>query len=280
MGEQQQHATAGRGCGAATGSGTAGTGRPPRRGWRACRAATVAVSRTSSTTPVPRLRYQSRGPSHQILPRGRWARRPCGVRCRRASTSRAVTSCSLEPGRPRRRRAPGRRCVAVLAATQVGPVAVTVRQGRRSGRPVRGSSRWWRSPAPVRQRRASVLEVGEPAARRAAPSRPRGRRRAARSTSTGQAGSAGGVVGAVDADVAAEADQHVGSRARRRRSRRRGRRPRPSPVAPRSRAVPARDPDRARRVDPDLAPGRPGTGARPAARPGAAGPQRRRRSAS
>ena len=48
---------------------------------------------------------------------------------------------------------------AMLASTQFPATTDTVRHGLSAGRPVRGSTRWWRVESPRRQRRTVVLEV-------------------------------------------------------------------------------------------------------------------------
>ena len=55
--------------------------------------------------------------------------------------------------------------LAVFAATQVDAATVTVRQVSAAGRPVRGSTMWWRSPPAARQRRTAVLDVASPPSR-------------------------------------------------------------------------------------------------------------------
>ena len=175
---------------------------------------------------------------------GGGGRRPGALRVTEPSrpTSRALTPWSSSQGTAAAAQHQAA-VVAVLAATQVGPVAVTVRQCSSVGRPVRGSTRWcprrrrgcasagpacWRWPArrprspPPRRRRWSSGALGDPRPSRPAPSRRR----------------------AVDARVAAEADQRRARRGLRRRRPRPGRRPDALAVAPRSRAHPGGDPRR------------------------------------
>src|SRR6185312_2877372 len=52
--------------------------------------------------------------------------------------------------------------LAVFAPTQLAAVTVTVRQTGSAGRPVRGSSTWWKAVPPRRQRRTAVLDVARP----------------------------------------------------------------------------------------------------------------------
>ena len=128
------------------------------------RAPAVRLSRTSVTAPLPRLRYQRNGPSIIRPPSRPWrpaASAPTGRTRPSAPTSRAVTPRWASQGSAS---APSTTAavLAVLAATHVGPVAVTVRQYGVTGRPVRGSSRWCRTTPPRRQRRTVVLEVASP----------------------------------------------------------------------------------------------------------------------
>ena len=52
--------------------------------------------------------------------------------------------------------------LATFASTHVFAATVTVRHGDSAGRPVRGSTRWWSSVAPLRQRRTVVDDVASP----------------------------------------------------------------------------------------------------------------------
>ena len=52
--------------------------------------------------------------------------------------------------------------LAVFASTHEAAATVAVRQTRSTGIPVRGSTMWWSSIPPARQRRTSVLEVARP----------------------------------------------------------------------------------------------------------------------
>ena len=197
---------AARGCGGRPGSRTAARAVPAGRRGRAHPSTVVTVSSTSATTPVPRLRYQRTGSSVMT---------PSAAGRRRLRARLAVVTTRprrrLRAGRPRPGREPARgprrpgpppRWLAVLAATQVGPVAVTVRHTSSAGRPVRGSSRWWRATPPWLHRRTRVLEVARPPCVRSDPLA--ARCRPGRSDTAIVPGLA---VGGGDPDVAAHADQ-------------------------------------------------------------------------
>ena len=102
--------------------------------------------------------------------------------------------------------------VAVFASTQVAPVAEAVRQRAATGRPVRGSSRWWRGVPALVQVRASVLLVASPPRSTSTTSRCSSSPLSVSWTPTGHpAGACAASGSGADRDVAAEADEHAGA---------------------------------------------------------------------
>ena len=118
-------------------------GRPPSD---SAPRTTVIVSSTMVTAPLPQLRYRRTGPSITDAPtRPTFDIEPPLAGGMHSSVDRDEAGSDLMPvehgtaASPRTTAAE----VAVLAAAQDGPVAISVRQTSAAGRPVRGSSRWW-----------------------------------------------------------------------------------------------------------------------------------------
>ncbi len=135
--------------------------------------ATVPVSRTSATRPVPRVRYQSACPDIAASPPLRGRRDP---RPRMSSSAGHPPTVTTSPERRTRRAGSPARPASSAPTPRAGwPRWTPCWRPRRSprprspcarprsaGRPVRGSIRWCSSSPPRCQRRRTMLDVARP----------------------------------------------------------------------------------------------------------------------
>ena len=110
---------------------------------------------------MPRFRYQIRC---ECRSRSRAVTRPSADGAQRAvlGDESRRQAAGLEPRRRRARRGRARPCSRCSPATQSAAATDAVRHVPSTGRPVRGSSRWWTFRPPRCQRRCVVVEVARP----------------------------------------------------------------------------------------------------------------------